>query len=146
MQNTLAHRPPAGLLRRLLAGLYDWLLIIALAMIASIPVVIVYGEPIPVGNPLYRFAFIGIATLFYVYFWSRNGQTPGMLAWRIRVTTADGHPPSIKLAGKRLLLACLSFAAAGIGFLLALTEKEKRTWHDLRSNTRVELLPKRRQK
>jgi uncharacterized RDD family membrane protein YckC len=42
----------------------------------------------------------------------------------------------------RFLVAILSWGACGLGVLWILVDKDKRTWHDRASGTRVVVLPK----
>jgi uncharacterized RDD family membrane protein YckC len=69
--------------------------------------------------------------------WGRGGQTLGMRPWRIRVVAADGGKPSRKTLILRYLVGHVSLLLAGLGFWWAWLDREKRTWHDRASGTRV---------
>jgi uncharacterized RDD family membrane protein YckC len=74
-------------------------------------------------------AWIGLAGLYLVAFWSLAGQTPGMRFLGLRLATAGrGLPPRRslrRLAG--LFLAAIPF---GLGFLGILFDERRRGWQD----------------
>ena len=130
--------PPAGLLRRLAAGCYDLLILAGILMLTSFGVIAARGgAAVPAGNPAYQ-AFLGAqVAAFFIGFWCRGGQTPGMRAWQIRVEMAQGGALSPAVAAGRFVAALLSAALAGLGFLWMLGNAGRRTWHDRLSGTRV---------
>ena len=69
-QPNLHNQPIAGCLRRLIAGVYDWLLVIALMMLLSVPFVALLDDAIQPGNNLYRGALFVIALVFFSGFWT----------------------------------------------------------------------------
>ncbi len=79
---------------------------------------------------------------FYLYFWSRQGQTLGMTSWRIKVVDSSGQRPSTKQLCIRLLAAPLSFISCGIGYLWFYIGDRRQTWHDRLSDTMVVHIPK----
>ena len=133
-----------GLLRRLAAILYDALLVTALLFLATIPFIAMRGgEPVEVGdNLVYRLVLVGVVYIFFVGFWSRSGRTLGMQSWGLQLQNADDKVPSISQASIRFLAALLSWAPAGLGFLWQLWDKDKLTWHDRLSGTRLVYYPK----
>ncbi len=143
MSNADLHNAvPAGLLRRLLAGLYDWLLVLALMMVVSVPVVALLDDAIPSGNAFYQGAMVTVAGVFFVYFWARGGQTLGMRAWRLRLVNAAGTAPTTTEALWRFCCAWIAFLPLGAGFWWSLVDRDKLTWHDRWSQTRLLVLPK----
>lgn len=136
---------PAGLLRRLLAAVYDLLLLIGLWMVATAAVLpFTHGEAVAAGQWLFRLYLGLIAFGFFGVFWTRDGQTLGMKAWRLRLQQPDGRPVTWRQAGIRFLVAGVSAAALGLGFAWQLIDRERRSWHDMASGTRLVLLPKAR--
>ena len=133
---------PAGLLRRLAAGVYDALLLLALLMIGSVPLVALLGAPVPAGSWTYQLALLLLGLAFFAGFWSHGGQTLGMRAWRLKVTATSGAPLSPRAALIRYLAALVSLAALGIGFIWMLFDPDGLTWHDRWSHSRVVVLPK----
>lgn len=134
----------AGLLRRIAAMLYDTLLVLALMFITTIPFVALRsGEPVEVGeNLLYRLVLAAVVFAFFVGFWSRSGRTLGMQSWGLQLETMDGHVPSVAAASIRFFAAILSVIPLGLGFLWQLIDKDKRTWHDRISKTRLVYYPR----
>lgn len=88
---------PAGLFRRLAALLYDLLLTIALAFIATFALLpLSGGEAIltstqSVAGHLYHALLFLLVFGYFGVCWTRGGQTLGMKAWRIRLQAADGR-------------------------------------------------------
>jgi uncharacterized RDD family membrane protein YckC len=83
---------PASLPRRLAAGFYDGLLLVAIWLIGTLPWVLIRGGEVPAGHPLFLAWLLGLTALFFAWFWRRNAQTLGMQAWRIRLEGVDGGP------------------------------------------------------
>lgn len=136
---------PAPFGKRLLAIVYDTLVLVAIWMIVSaIAVGLNHGEGIDsgVGNALLRSALFCCSFLFFAYFWTRNGQTLGMQAWRLRVQTFDGQRLSWTQALIRFLASILSWIPLGLGYIWMLFSDEKLTWHDRLSESCVVVLPK----
>ncbi len=133
-------RSPCGLGRRLLAILYDTLVLIGLLLIAGIPVVLLSGGAHE-DSRVYRAALqvyeLLVAFAFFGGFWCFGGQTIGMRAWRIRVVDSRGQAIGWRDAGVRYIVALLSWGCLGLGFIWALIDPERRTWHDIASNTRL---------
>jgi len=143
MDSDNLHKPvAAGFLRRMIAAVYDWLLVIALMMIVSTPVIAILGDAISPANHVYQAAMLLVAVAFFAGFWSHGGQTLGMKAWRLRLRRRDGSPVSLGRAGLRFVFATVALAAAGLGFVWMLWDKDGLTWHDRWSDTTIELLPK----
>ena len=143
MEKTDLHNlPNAGFFKRLFAALYDWLLVLALMMVLSVPLVAPDNEAITPGNPLYQAALVGVVALFFVGFWVTKGQTLGMRAWRLMLTDTEGNPVSWQQATLRFAVAWISLLAVGLGFLWALIDRDGLSWHDRWSRTRIRQLPK----
>jgi len=141
-QLNLHNQQIAGCLRRLFASVYDWLLVIALMMLLSVPFVALSDDAIAPGNNLYRVGLLLIATVFFSAFWTMGGQTLGMKAWRLRLVTATGYPVSYRQALLRFAYACISALPGGLGFWWLLWDRDRLSWHDRWSGTTIVLLPK----
>lgn len=136
----------APLRRRLGAILYDSLLVLALLMLATLPFIgLRGGEPVEPGDTSYQFAMLFVAWLFFAGFWTRSGRTLGMQSWRLRLETPAGGRPGIGAATLRFLAAVLSWLPLGLGFWWQLWDKDRLTWHDRLSGTRLRYYPKDRQ-
>lgn len=138
-----ATRSSAGLLRRLAAILYDSLLLVAVLMLATAVLLPMSGgraiTPVDTGWPayFYRFLLLVVAVLYFGWSWTRTGQTLGMLAWKIRVVRSDGTALRWSDVLARLAAAVLSWLPGGLGYLWMLVDRDRLTWHDRLSRTRV---------
>ncbi len=131
-------RTPASLARRLASIIYDLILLCAVLFAASIPVTmglgITYGHPLYIGYIVYIYAVI---FLYFGWFWVHGGQTPAMKTWNIRLVGTNGTNVSWKQALYRFLSAVVSCLSLGVGFLWSIVRKDKASWHDLISKTRL---------
>lgn len=102
-----------ALLRRLACFLYEGVLLFGVVMAAGL----VYGvvtqqrHALRGHHGLQLFLFIVLGA-YFVWFWSRSGQTLAMQTWRIRLLTAQGQPVTKLRALCRYLLAWLWFLPA----------------------------------
>ncbi len=134
---------PTGLLRRIGAMLYDALLVIALLFLATVPFIAARrGEAVEPENPLYQVTLVLVVYAFFVGFWSRRGRTLGMQSWGLQLQTADGQLPNLRACSIRFVVAIVSLAAGGLGFMWQLWDKDKLTWHDRASGTYLMHYPK----
>ena len=145
--------PRAGLFRRLASILYDGIIVGAIWMLFGFIMQLVVGpdtselvdgrvrtDPV-LGNILF-FLMLTSCAAFFGWFWTRSGQTVGMLAWRIKVVDRDGGPVSVRQAAVRLLLAWPAFCLLGLGYLWLFVDAEGDALHDKISGTRVVVVPK----
>ena len=128
--------------RRLAAAAYDGLVVVGLFFIASALVMPISRGAItpehPAAEILYRLYLLAIGFLFFAGFWTRNGQTLGMLAWRVKVVrSGDGTRITWPQALLRYLAALLSWLPLGLGFWWSLWDAEGKTWHDRLSGTEL---------
>ena len=121
--------------------LYDTLLIVALWMGTLFAWVIGNDGEAVSGWPV-QLTLAAELIGFYLFFWSRDGQTLGMTAWRIKLVNKDGEAPGLRQIIIRLCTAPLSLISAGLGYLWLYVGDDKQTWHDRLSGTLVVYLPK----
>jgi uncharacterized RDD family membrane protein YckC len=131
-----AARAPA-LARRLASGVYELLIGIAIAMVATVPFVVLVGEA---SSGWRRHALqawlVVVLGLYYTWFWSRRGQTLPMRTWHIRLVRAsDGGPVDPRRAAHRFAIAVLGGLAAGLGFAWALVDRDRQFLHDRLAGT-----------
>ncbi|MEZ8825611.1 RDD family protein [Vibrio amylolyticus] len=147
--------PPAGLLRRLGALLYDSLIIMAIEMMAAGVVIAVifalnaagilsYGEysdaadlvgKHPIISPLFTFYLAAVWIYFFVFFWTRAGQTLGMRAWKLQIRNSDRSPISVTQALIRVATSGFGLANFCVPF-----DPKKRGFHDIWAKTEVVVL------
>lgn len=148
----------AGIGRRLAAMVYDGFLVFALLFVASlIPALLLNMDQLgaspetntvvhelnsPLQGWLYRIYLLTVTAAFFAIFWRKSGQTLGMQAWRLKLIRVDGSAPSWRQCLIRLAVATISLAAAGLGYWWIWIDREKRSWHDMASGTKVIVLPK----
>ncbi|WP_134608685.1 RDD family protein [Pseudomonas aeruginosa] len=147
---------PDGLIRRLAAMFYDFLLCVALMMVVTLVyqqgiLRLIYGSDhlreladrgALIGDPLLSTLLVFALFGFFAKFWTHNGQTLGMQVWGLRVQNRDGSAISLLQALLRFMIAIASWLCLGLGFLWMLWDKDKRTWHDRYSESQVVRLPK----
>lgn len=148
--------PKAGLMRRLAAMFYDFMLCVALVMVMTwiyqqgILRLIYGGETLRQmadqgvldRDPLLASLLLISLFVFFAKFWTHNGQTLGMQAWGVRVQNADGSRITLLQALMRFLVSIASLLPAGLGFWWMLVSKDKNTWHDSYSQSYCVQLPK----
>jgi uncharacterized RDD family membrane protein YckC len=83
-------------------------------------------------------AFSVIINLGYViFFLGKFGATPGKMALKLRVVTPEGGPIGYGRAAGRAFAEILSAMICYIGYLICISDPERRTLHDRICNTRV---------
>ena len=132
---------PVSLARRIAAMTYDAFAVLALLFFCTLPLVIaLQGQAIAAENPFY-FGYLLVCAYFYFGIsWTRGGQTLGMRAWKIKVVkNIAGKDTDLSAldALQRFVFAALSWMCLGLGFLSALIDKDRLTWHDKLSRTRL---------
>ena len=149
--STLTASPatPAALIGwRLLAIFYDFWPVLALWMLVSSAFTLGYtflGHHDPHQNirPFSLLAWLlwlvcwVVAGLYATISWRRGGQTLGMRPWRLRLVGRDGAVPSWPRLWTRYSVGCLSLLAIGLGFWWAWLDRDRLTWHDRISGTRL---------
>lgn len=128
----------AGLARRLLALLYELLLLAAVLLTGALPFVVVAEHLEPaLRRPLFQVYLVALAGIYFAWQWLRGGQTLPMKAWRIRLVTRDGAPLTPRHALARYALALPGSLLLGAGFLWALVDRERLFLHDRLAGTRI---------
>lgn len=152
-QTAVPAKPHALIGWRLLALLYDLWPALALWMLASLVFTVGYtlaGHP-PRQNiapfsalqiELWLMCWV-LTGAYATISWRRGGQTLGMRPWRLRVTARDGGRPGWRALWARYAVATLSLLCAGLGFWWAWIDRDRLTWHDRASGTRLLREPKR---
>lgn len=102
-----------GIARRLAAFFYEGTLLFGVVWFVAF----VYGVATNQRHALQgafglQVTLFIVLGLYFIYFWSRQGQTLAMRTWRMRLVAPDGRPPSAGRAALRYLLAWLWFLPA----------------------------------
>ncbi|GAA6134129.1 RDD family protein [Oceaniserpentilla sp. 4NH20-0058] len=133
----------AGVLIRFAAMSYDALLVIGLWFIVGVIFVAANGgEHADTHNPFLPSALFIVTFWFNTHFWRRGGQTLGMRAWRLRLLNTNNGPLTLTQCLLRFLVSLASLGCFAFGYLWLLIDKDKLTWHDRYSETRVIREPK----
>ncbi len=115
----IALRAP-GLARRLAGFVYEGLLLFGVVMAAGLVYALVTNQRHALqgslGLRIYLFCVLG---LYFVGFWTRQGQTLAMRTWRIQLVTAQGGRVTALRATFRYVLAWLWFLPALLALSLA---------------------------
>ncbi len=153
---------PCPLWRRLIALIYDLLIVLALVMVVGLMCQLATGgELIHTGArtqiPWWYQPLQGVViATYFISSWLRGGQTVGMRPWHIRVTNAAGGAPTPRQAVIRLLVAAAPMllllltpliglrgtlwtvlAAWAAWFAVALFDRRQRTLHDMVAGTEI---------
>ena len=144
---------PAPLWRRVAAMIYDGLLILALLFMAGFLNLFIqlqiFGDAqlmamteqgYNLGGPIFYSSLLVLVYGFFGFFWTRSGQTLGMQAWRIKVVTGDIQLITPWQSIIRFVTAIPALSLGGIGLFWALIDRQKRSWQDLASSSRIILL------
>ena len=124
----------AGFWRRFAAFIIDVILI----SIVTAP----FGLTIYLGRGRLPIRYNPASPVFlFVYQWLMvglvNGQTLGAMALGIRVTRPDGARLDLGRSAARAAMAVVSGWALLLGYLWAIWDREKRTWHDMVADSRA---------
>lgn len=120
---------------------YDGLLVLAIWMLGTLPVVILTGIGVDPGNLLYKAYLSALAFGYFHLSWSGAGQTLGMRSWRLHLVRDDPTRPMLQVSLLRFSVALLSALCLGLGFFSSLLRPDRRTWHDRASGSRLVLRP-----
>lgn len=128
----------AGLLRRLASAAYEAILLIPVLFISSY-LFLSLGQAFsgPLKRPLFQSWLVCVLAVYFVYCWTRSGQTLAMKTWRIRVAQTDGAPVCLRQALARFLFALCGVLLFGIGFWWALLDRDRQFLHDRLCGTRL---------
>lgn len=157
----VAELPSPSMRRRLACLVYEALLLLGVIMGAGL----VYGVATNQRHALQGTTGLQIAVflvlgLYFVWFWTRHGQTLAMRTWQLKLATAHGEPVGrLRAAGRYVLcwvwvlpaLAVIhftgvtgsgrTFAALCAGVLVyaatAFARRDRQFWHDAICGTRI---------
>ena len=140
-------KPKTLLLFRLLSLLYDFWPVAAVWMLVSTVFTVAYTAsghglreniaPFSLLQWLLWLCCWLASGAYAVISWSRGGQTLGMRPWRLHVTGTGDTPASFKALSVRYIVGTVSLLRVGIGGWWAWLDRDRLTWHDRASGTRM---------
>ncbi len=118
-------------LRLSAACIYELILLFALWMLCTWIFVRLFGQATPPYKRLQLQFFLWLVTgAYFIWCWSKTGQTLATKTWKIRLINQQNSTLSIKQAIIRYAMASLSILICGLGFIWALVDKEGLFLHD----------------
>jgi len=123
--------------KRLLAIVYDTLIVAGLLMITGFAAIAVNGQAVPAGTLWYQLLLLLVVWAYFALSWWRVGKTVGARAWKLEVRDLSGAYPSLARASVRAILALPSIGLAGIGLFWCLIDPEGQSAHDRLSGTQL---------
>jgi len=151
---TLSEKP-AGFFSRFIAFLLDMFLIISLELISGLVIFIILrffriGQVLNfvksllgVDDLLSQYVTLISPTLFilvlvyFVFFWTLVGYTPGKALLGLRIVRRDGRPLSLGRSLLRYICYWVSAIPFFLGFIWILGDRRHEGWHDKIADTHV---------
>lgn len=136
--STSRNAAEASLKRRWLSLIYELLILAALLLVSTLPVIILTHKwDHTIARAVLQIWLLVLCGVYFVWQWTRVGQTLPMKTWKLRVVARDGSPPTLARATLRYLLAVASTFLIGLGFLWALVDRDGQFLHDRLADTRI---------
>jgi uncharacterized RDD family membrane protein YckC len=128
-----------GLLRRLIAMLYESLLLLGVVAIGFLLPHAVFSTLTRIAAPTHVLwiHLLLLLMLYYVWFWTHGGQTLALKTWKMKIVDHSGRPVRLMQAALRYLIAWPSLLLGGIGIFWALVDREHQFLHDRLAGTRI---------
>ena len=133
---------PAGVVRRIAAGVYDLLPLAALWMIGTALLMPFTRGGIAPNTIWYDVYLLAIAFAYFGYSWTHGGQTIGGKAWRLKVVDESGGTIDWPKAALRFVVGFIGTALIGVGLLAGLLDPRRRMWQDMAAGTLVLSVPR----
>jgi len=128
----------ASPLKRLAALFYDSCILVALAFITTGIVLLCRdNQSIPSHTLWYQLLLLSIGLSYWLTAMRWGGQTIGMRAWQLKVIQSQGQPMNWASVFKRLCYLLISLLSFGIGYLWMFFDKQRHTWYERQSNTKM---------
>jgi len=70
------------------------------------------------------------APIYFMFFWTLAGMTPGKAALGVRIVRLDGKPMTFRISFRRYIGYLASFLGFGAGYLWILIDNRRQGWHD----------------
>ncbi len=118
--------------------IYDALVVVALCFICALIFRLLAGDA-TYGikrHLLQLFLWLSVGA-YFVWCWSKSGQTLVMQTWRFKLVNQESSLLSVKMAILRYILATLSLMLFGVGFLWAIVDANRLFLHDRILGSRI---------
>jgi uncharacterized RDD family membrane protein YckC len=141
-ENSSTPRKPSPF-RLLAVMLYDSMLLVSVLLVAAaVAVALNGGEAIGANNPFFFVYLLGVAFIFYGWFWTHGGQTLGMRAWRVYLISGNNTGINWQQAFLRFMVGLFSWLPLGLGYWWLWLSPDKLSWHDIASGSYLVYSPK----
>jgi uncharacterized RDD family membrane protein YckC len=132
----------AGLWPRFAAMVYEAVLLVGLVFIGDLLFLKLFGDGTRGAMRHAQQVWLaGLCGLYFVFCWTRSGQTLGMKTWGLELRNAHGGRLNVRRATARYVLALAGLLAAGAGFFWALFDRDRQFLHDRLLGTRIVRVP-----
>jgi uncharacterized RDD family membrane protein YckC len=127
----------APLRLRLMSLVYEIILLFAVLFVCSY-LFIGIARDAQSGLPraIFQLYLLSVCGVYFVFCWTRTGQTLPMKTWRMRVVALDGRTLTAGRALRRYLYA-IPGMLSGISVLWAPFDRERQFLHDRLAGTRI---------
>jgi uncharacterized RDD family membrane protein YckC len=126
------------LLRRFMAAFYDAFIIFSFSLfLTAFALMINKGQPLLPYRTLFLSYLFVCNGIFLSWFWCKNGQTLGMLAWKIKLVDRQGNLLKWPQAFKRYCFASMSLLLLGLGWWWCFVDENKQSLHDRFAKTEL---------
>jgi uncharacterized RDD family membrane protein YckC len=121
-----------GLLRRLASMLYEFILLFAVAFLATWLFQFAAGTLRIEGwrMHLLQLFLLAVFASYFLWCWLRGGQTLAMKTWRIRLVAKDGHGRLAPGAALLRFVYALLLVPTTIGIFWAMVDRDRQFLHD----------------
>jgi uncharacterized RDD family membrane protein YckC len=125
------------LFKRIMAFVYELLILIAIWMLVTWLFVRVFGDATQSPKRfVLQMVLWWVTGMYFVICWVKTGQTLAMQVWRMKVVNQEGQLLSLQQAITRYMLATVLMLAFGLDFIYMLLNKKRLFLHDHFLNTR----------
>jgi len=107
-------------------------------MAAALPVVMLTANWHPyAARATLQTVLLTTCGVYFVWQWTRSGQTLAMKTWHLKLITQSGKPLTPARATVRYLLALSGVLACGAGLFWALVDRDRIFLHDRLARTMI---------
>jgi uncharacterized RDD family membrane protein YckC len=119
------------LIKRLMACVYDALILIAIWMLVTWFYIISFGEV----STTYQRSSLQLllwlsAGVYFVFSWYKGGQTLALKAWKMKIVSQSNNNLAFKICFLRYILASVLLMLFGLTLLWAFMDRDRLFLHD----------------